>query len=759
VLFHRELELMLDREEGIYAIKLTRKTHPIFDVNDIIESKRMEERLMKLNETLLSLGSDFDRNIQVLIENCGKLLNATCALYNRLANGMLYSAGKWQAPEDLNLAYKPDGHICYDVIKRGEEGRAYIVRNLQETHYFETDPNVARYGLRTYIGYPVCCFGQAVGSLCAVYKEDVEFDEKDKKIFEIFAKAVGVEEERKQAKEALRESEERYRNVFEGTSDLIQSIAPDGRILYVNRAWRETLGYSEEEIRNLSVFDIVHPDSRAHCMEVFQRVVSGEKVGIIDATFVTKDGKKIVVEGSADCRFADGRPVSTQGIFRNVTEHKRAEEEIRRNYEIQTVTNSLLRISLENIPLEDVLRRALDLVLSIPWLVFQSRGSIFLVEDEPEVLVMKAQNKLAEPIQKACARVPFGRCHCGQAALTQEMQFADHLDDRHTTSYDDIIPHGHYCVPILFAGRTLGVINLYVEVGHQRSEKEGEFLTAVANTLAGIIMRRRAEEERERLIGELKVVNDRLTKTQQQLVQAEKLASIGQLAAGVAHEINNPLTGVLGYSSRLAKKLENKNIDRDEILRTFPRDLKIIKDSALRCEQITKSLLAFARQAKLEMAPMDINETMERTLMLIGHNLRLGKVDVVKNLQQNLPPILGSPHALQQVFTNLALNAGDAMSNGGTLTVATRKENGNVLITFADTGTGIPKENLGKMFEPFFTTKSTGKGTGLGLSVAYGIIQEHNGRIEVESESGKGATFRIMLPILNKTEKEVRING
>ena len=136
--------------------------------------------------------------------------------------------------------------------------------------------------------------------------------------------------ERVRAEEALKESEERYRDLFENANDLIQSVAPDGSFVYVNRAWREILGYDEEEIAGLSMVDIIHPDNLAHCMEIFQRVMSGKRAGKVEAVFVTKDGKKVTVEGNADCRFVDGKPIYTRGIFRDITERKRAEEQSQR---------------------------------------------------------------------------------------------------------------------------------------------------------------------------------------------------------------------------------------------------------------------------------------------------------------------------------------------------------------------------------------------------------------------------------------------
>ena len=186
------------------------------------------------------------------------------------------------------------------------------------------------------------------------------------------------------------------------------------------------------------------------------------------------------------------RTISELGI--SLTERKQAEEKLRRNYDIQSTITSILRLSLEDITLERLLGRVLDLILSIPWLALRSMGSISLVEDQPEVLVMKAQKGLSEPIQKECARLRFGRCLCGRAAQTQQIQFADRIDERHDTTYEGIIPHGHYCVPLLLGDQVLGVLNLYLNQGHLRDPREEEFLTAAANALAGVIVRRRTEE-------------------------------------------------------------------------------------------------------------------------------------------------------------------------------------------------------------------------------------------------------------------------
>ncbi|MDO9230811.1 MAG: PAS domain S-box protein [Syntrophales bacterium] len=299
---------------------------------------------------------------------------------------------------------------------------------------------------------------------------------------------------RRQTEETLRESEERYRNMIENSSDLIQSVTPEGKFIFVNPAWRESLGYTEEELLDLSLFQIIHTDSMAHCQRMFQEIMSGHSVKNTQATFVSKSGRLVIVEGNVVPRMVGTQVIATHGFFRDITERKRAENELQRNYDTQDALNFLLRRSLENIPLEEMLKQALDLVLSIPWLAIESKGGIFLVEDDPEILVMKAQNNLEEPVRIMCARVPFGKCLCGRAASMQKIQFSDRLDERHEIVYEGMRPHGHYCAPILFAGRTIGVINLYVRKGHHQDQKEEAFLTAITDMLAGIIERKRAEE-------------------------------------------------------------------------------------------------------------------------------------------------------------------------------------------------------------------------------------------------------------------------
>jgi len=241
-----------------------------------------------------------------------------------------------------------------------------------------------------------------------------------------------------------------------------------------------------------------------------------------------------------------------------------------------------------------------------------------------------------------------------------------------------------------------------------------------------------------------KRVEDRtreLKKTQEQLVQSEKLASLGKLAAGIAHEINNPLTGILTYSSLLLK--EHKDNPQ------MKEDLEIIVNETTRCRKIVKGLLEFARQTEPSKAPADINKVVEETLSLLETQALFQNIKIEKRLKKGLPDVMMDTDQIKQVFMNIIINAAEAMSQGGTLTIQSDSDPQKKFakVCFIDTGPGIPEENLSKIFDPFFTTKRSGKGTGLGLSVSYGIIQRHDGFLEVKSQLGKGSTFTVKLPL------------
>ncbi len=239
-----------------------------------------------------------------------------------------------------------------------------------------------------------------------------------------------------------------------------------------------------------------------------------------------------------------------------------------------------------------------------------------------------------------------------------------------------------------------------------------------------------------------------LRKTQVQLLQAEKMASLGKLAAGVAHQLNNPLGGINLYAQLL---MEEYTLEPAAL-----EDLKRIIDDAERCRNIVKELLEFARQTRQEIRLNDINLALSRTLFLLENQSLFHNIEIIKELDQSLPHVPSDIQQLNHVFMNIILNAAEAMEGKGTLKVKTSwagPEKDSVVIEISDTGPGIPEKDLPHIFEPFFTTKEEGKGTGLGLSLAYGIIEHHKGTITVHSQVGKGTSFFITLPLRHDDQK------
>jgi PAS domain S-box-containing protein len=245
-------------------------------------------------------------------------------------------------------------------------------------------------------------------------------------------------------------------------------------------------------------------------------------------------------------------------------------------------------------------------------------------------------------------------------------------------------------------------------------------------------------------IGRLLLFDDvtQRERMEEQMTQTEKLTSLGLLAAGVAHEVNTPLAVISNYIQMLAKQMPEGD-PRQSIID------KIVKQT-FRASEIVNNLLNFSRTGAAAAASVDVNRVVEETLSLVAHPLKTAQIQVVKELGDSLPPVHGSANKLQQVFLNLFLNARDAMPGGGMLEVRTGAHNGSVEIEIADTGAGIPREDIHRIFDPFFTTKSNGRGTGLGLSVSYGIIKEHAGKIDVRSTPGKGTAFHVEFPAARK---------
>lgn len=402
------------------------------------------------------------------------------------------------------------------------------------------------------------------------------------------------------------------------------------------------------------------------------------------------------------------------------------EKLLRANQELNIV-NSFLNLSLENIPLQQFLELTLELIISIPWLALEAKGSIFLVENNPGVLVMKTQKNLEKSLLKECAFLPFGKCICGLAALKKKIQFVRNIDETHEITCEDMPPHGHYCVPIVYAEKVIGVINIYVKKDHPYNHNEIDFLEAIANTLAGVIQRKETEDS-------LEIAYNKLKETQFQLIQAAKMEVVGKLASGVAHEVKNPLAVILMGVEYLSLNYPFKDNNITLII-------KDVTEAVERADKIVRGLLDFASVSKLNFVSKNLNLILNNSLLLLKHQFDKNHIEVIKNLDKNIPDVKLDRNRIEQVLINIFINAVNAMPQGGRIIINTflkKSESiqgaAEVVVEIEDTGTGIPEGIIDKLFEPFFTTRRDKGGTGLGLAIVKNILDMHNAKIKLENK-------------------------
>ncbi|MEE4314754.1 MAG: ATP-binding protein [Desulfofustis sp.] len=282
-------------------------------------------------------------------------------------------------------------------------------------------------------------------------------------------------------------------------------------------------------------------------------------------------------------------------------------------------------------------------------------------------------------------------------------------------------------VPLSIANDVFGLLRIYFTETRQFSEDELSFIVAIA-------------EQCSCALGKARLIESQELKYHRLALQTEKLSALGRMAAGIAHEINNPLAGILLYSSNLVKKVSEGTPIRE--------GLDIIIDETIRCRTIIQELLDFSREREPQKIPTDINTIIEKTLTILENEFRLNRIKLRKNLANDMEKTMLDGNQIEQVFINLIINSIQALPEGGTVSITSRvsREREIVTVEIADDGNGIEKEALDKVFEPFFSTKA--KGTGLGLSVSYGIIHKHQGHIQVDSELGKGTRFLIEIPLI-----------
>jgi PAS domain S-box-containing protein len=461
--------------------------------------------------------------------------------------------------------------------------------------------------------------------------------------------------------------------------------AKDLRFVVFNRAGEELLGYDRKSLLGRNNLDLFPPEQAAHFMAKDREVLDGES-GMLDIPeepiLTARKGQRLLHTRKVCIRGADGVTKYLLGISEDITERKQAEAELR------------------------MLSSHQDTILAAI----------------PDIIMEVDNNKVYTWANQA------GIEFFGEDVIGKE---ASYYFEGEQETYRSVQP--------LFNGRGE---TIYIESWQRRKDGAKRLLAwwcrSLKDSNGNVVGALAAAQD----ITEHKKMEEEGRKLRDKAEMSSRLAAVGEMAAGIAHEINNPLTGVLGFSQLLA--------ERQDLPEDVKEQLQIVAEGSDRVKDIVRRMLTFARQTKPVRTSVNIHELIDNTLEIRSYVLRTANIEVVKHLDPDLPWIVVDPGQMQQVFLNLIVNAEYSMKKAhqkGTLVITTEKMDGHILITFKDDGTGMSQDTKDKLFNPFFTTKDVGEGTGLGLGLSRSIILEHGGTIEVESQPGKGAMFVITLPV------------
>jgi two-component system NtrC family sensor kinase len=530
-----------------------------------------------------------------------------------------------------------------------------------------------------------------------------------------------------------RSAEEKYRLLFEQVQEGVYVATPTGRLIDCNDAFVHMLGYNQrEELLVLNLESDICVD-RAQREALRGQIEEHNYVRNFEVTLRRKDGTLLLAaESSFATRGPAGNIERYQGFVLDMTEKRRAEDEMRRRNRELNALNAMAVVATQSFDLDEILNLTLRQVVS---LFGAESGSVYLSDAD------------APTYRRRAAWGPRSR----DKARPGEISFADGFGDLVMRSRTEVItaeylPHLPKTVAdfvrsdedrswiwVLFWGKDspIGIMGLCSHSGYQYSSNEENLLVAISRQLATTIEKVRLYEETCRAYEDLR-------KTQEQLLQSEKMSAVGQLIAGVAHELNNPLTAILGYAQLLESEGLNDRA-QDYVGKLFKQ--------AQRTHRVVQNLLSFARQRKPERDEVDIRKVLDETLALRDYDLKTNNIRVEREMPADTMAVVADPHQIEQVFLNIINNAVDAVLESGRpgkLRIRVFHDNGHVCTQFADDGPGIKDPK--RIFDPFYTTKSVGKGTGLGLSICYGIVKEHGGDITAHNGAEGGAVIEVKLP-------------
>ncbi len=540
--------------------------------------------------------------------------------------------------------------------------------------------------------------------------------------------------ERKKTVKALKESEEKYREMAELLPVVVWETDLKANCTYTNQVGLQIHQYTYEDLVNgINVLDLIIPEQKQKAIENLKQVLEGNDSMGEEYVAVKKDGTRFPVRIYTTVVYSNNKPVGYRGVTVDITEAKRIEKELKESEE-------KYRTLMENMN---------DIVMMVDnddrVLYVNKKFTEILGYPESEIIGEIGYKKLIDPdSQKVIIEANQSRTNqvISQYEITMKAK-----DGR----YLDFLVSG---APVKNSeGEIIGSIGNLIDITERKkSEKE---LEKYRNHLE-ILVKERTEElatSNEELLStneelhmqreELEAVLLNLQNTQNQLIHSEKMASLGILASGIAHEINNPLNFIKGGAFGIEQYFDdNLASHKDEIAPL----LDGINEGIDRAASIVASLNHYNRKNDHKTTECDINGIIDNCLVMLGNEIR-NRIDINKSYTSNKYRLLGNEGKLHQAVLNILSNAVQAIKGKGTIEIKTIVSKSNLKIVIFDTGSGISKENLNKIYDPFFTTKEVGEGTGLGLSITYNIIEEHNGSIYTESEVGKGTTVMIELPL------------
>src|SRR5579863_5543441 len=531
-----------------------------------------------------------------------------------------------------------------------------------------------------------------------------------------------------------RSAEEKYRLLFEQVQEGVYVATPAGQIIDCNDAFVHMLGYNTRE-----ELLVVNLDSEI-CVDANQRdnfrkeIEAHNYVRNFDVTLRRKNGTILLaVESSFAKRDGTGNIERYQGFVLDMTEKRRAEDEMRRRNRELNALNAMAVVAAQSFDLDEILNLTLRQVVT---LFGAESGTVYLSDSDNTTYRRRAAWGPRSRDQMRGAEVSFaegfGDLVMRSRAEVVTAEYLPHLPPKVVEFLRGEADRSW--IWVLFWGKDapVGIMGLCTEAGHEYSSNDENLLVAISRQLATTIEKVRLYEETCRAYEDLR-------KTQEQLLQSEKMSAVGQLIAGVAHELNNPLTAILGYAQLLETEGLNPRA-QDFVSKLFKQ--------AQRTHRVVQNLLSFARQRKPERDDVDVRKVLEETLALRDYDLKINNIKVESNLPAEPAMVVADPHQIEQVFLNVINNAVDAIletGRNGTLKIQVSTQSGHVCTQFTDDGAGIKDPK--RIFDPFYTTKNVGKGTGLGLSICYGIVKEHGGDITASNNpEGSGAMIEVRLP-------------